>query len=131
MPLNPLFLLGDETVDRDRLGFLAQVQAVIDSDDVAFPTALRALLAYTEQHFDREQALMAEYAYCGLRDHKAEHTSILREFYRCLERVDGGQLQFGRAFVSERLVPWFEQHVPSMDCVFVLHIQKHLESDRR
>jgi len=125
--LKPLFLLGDETIDRDHRGVLEGIQAVIDSDNVALPTVLRTLLVHTEQHFDRENELMAKYRYRGLRDHKAEHALLLREFYRCVERVDGGFLSFGRTFVVERLVPWFEVHVPSMDCALMLHVQKQLE----
>lgn len=129
-PPKSLLLLGDETIDRDHMGFLAHVQAAIDSDNVGFPTMLRALHTYTEQHFEREQELMAAHGYRGLRDHKGEHTGILREFARCVERVAGGQLEAGRVFVSERLVPWFELHVPSMDLAFVLHIQKQLAKQR-
>jgi hemerythrin-like metal-binding protein len=129
-PLKPLFLLGDEIIDRDHRGLHAQFQAVIDSDNVAFPTALRTLLMHTEQHFEREHELMAKYRYIGLRDHRTGHRLILREFQRCLERVDSGQLEFARTFVSERLVPWFELHVSSMDFVFVLYIQKQLATQR-
>jgi hemerythrin-like metal-binding protein len=128
--LKPLFLLGDEIIDRDHRGLLAQFQAVIDSDNVAFPTLLRTLLVHIEQHFEREHELMAKYRYRGLRDHKAEHNLVLREFHRCIERVDCGLLPFGRTFVSERLVPWFELHVPSMDYTLSLHIQKQLATQR-
>jgi len=125
-PLKPLFLLGDELIDRDHRGLLTEFQAIIDSDNVAFPTMLRALLVHIEQHFEREQELMAHYGYRGLRDHKAEHNLVLREFQRCLQRVDRGLLHVGREFVNERLVPWFELHVSSADLFFVLHIQKQL-----
>jgi hemerythrin-like metal-binding protein len=128
--LKPLFLLGDETIDRDHRGILERIQAVIDSDNVALPTLLRTLLVHTEQHFDRENELMAKCRYRGLRDHKAEHALLLREFHRCVDRMNEGSLGVGRMFVVERLVPWFEVHVPSMDCALVLHIQKQLETLR-
>jgi hemerythrin-like metal-binding protein len=128
--LKPLILLGDETLDRDHRGILERIQAVIDSDNVALPTLLRTLLVHIEQHFDRENELMGKYRYRGLRDHKAEHDLLLREFQRCVERVDDGSPGVGRMFVVERLVPWFEVHVPSMDCVLVLHVQKQLETLR-
>jgi len=117
-------LLGDETIDRDHQLLVAQFQGIIDSDNVAFPTVLRTLLVHVEQHFDREHELMLKYKYRGLRNHKAEHTCVLRAFYRCMERVDAGNVLAGRKFVSEQLIPWFEQHVPSMDYTFVLHIQQ-------
>lgn len=120
----PLFLLGDETIDRDHSAITEQIQAVIDSDNVALPTSLRTLLAHIEQHFERETALMEKYRYRGMRDHKAEHTLLLREFHRCLERVDGGFPELARTFMVERLTPWFEVHISSMDFVLVLHLQK-------
>lgn len=120
----PLFLLGDVTLDDDHRGLFEQIQAVLDSDNVALPTALRTLLALTEQHFDRENQLMAEHKYRGLRDHKAEHDLLLREFHRHMQRVDAGLVALGCTFVLERLVPWLEVHVPSMDCALVLHMQK-------
>jgi hemerythrin len=128
-PLKPLFLLGDEMIDRDHRGLVAQFRAVIDGDDLAFPLLLRSLFTHTEQHFDRENELMAKHRYRGLRDHKQEHTRVLREFQRGIERVERGQLTFGRTFVREQLLPWFEQHVSSMDYVLVMHLQKQLEDN--
>lgn len=123
-PLKPLLLLGEATIDGDHRGFLDQVQVILDSDNVAFPTLFRTLLGHTAEHFERENALMTQSEYPGLREHKGEHTRVLGEFHQFSARVDRGFLQFGRMFVAERLVPWFELHVPSMDCALVLHIQK-------
>jgi len=129
-PPNPLLLLGEDDLDGDHQRLLVQARAVIESDNVALPTCFRTLRVHTEQHFDREHELMAKYGYRGMRDHKAEHARLLREFDRFVEHVDRGCIEFGRTFVLERLLPWLEVHVSSMDCALVLHVQKKLEAVR-
>jgi hemerythrin len=125
IPLKPLLLLGDDAIDRDHQTFLEMVQAMTDSDNVAFPTLFRKLLEHTEEHFNRENELMVRCGVPTLPEHKSEHTRVLGEFHQFMARVDRGFIQFGRMFVIERLVPWFEVHVPSMDVALVLHLKAH------
>jgi len=123
-PRKPLVILGHPLIDGDHSAFLEAVSGIIESDNVAFPTLFRALFAQTEQHFERENALMLEHAFPSLREHKAEHVRVLGEFHQFMARVDRGFLQFGRLFVVERLVPWFELHVPTMDSALTAHLEK-------
>jgi hemerythrin-like metal-binding protein len=123
-PRKPLVVLGHALIDGDHGAFLEAVSELIDSDNVGFPTLFRGLLAHTAQHFEREDALMVEHAFPALREHRAEHARVLGEFHQFMARIDRGFLQFGRLFVVERLVPWFELHVPTMDSALVAHLEK-------
>jgi hemerythrin len=119
----PLVLLGHDAIDRDHLAFSDLVSAIQTSDNVAFPTLFRSLLAHTQEHFEREQALMVESACPTLREHQAEHARVLGECQQFLARVERGFIAFGRAFVIERLLPWFELHITSMDSALVVHLR--------
>lgn len=121
-PRKPLVLLGHALLDHDHSAFLEAVSKLIEADNVAFPTLFRELLVQTEQHFERENTLMVEHAVPSLREHRAEHVRVLGEFHQFMARVERGFLQFGRMFVVERLVPWFEQHVPTLDSALAAHL---------
>jgi hemerythrin-like metal-binding protein len=119
----PLQLLGHDVIDRDHRAFADLVSTIQASDNVAFPTLFRELIAHTREHFEREDALMVQYACPSLREHRSEHERVLGELQQFLARVDRGFVSFGRAFVLERLVPWFELHILSMDSALVVHLR--------
>jgi hemerythrin len=81
------------------------------------------LYEHTEQHFDRENKLMAEFDFPAETEHKGEHQRVLGEFKQFKTRVDKGLITFGRSFVKERLPQWFQLHLLTMDIALVAHIK--------
>ncbi|MEY4578943.1 MAG: hypothetical protein RL701_3646 [Pseudomonadota bacterium] len=130
-PLKPLLLLEHAVLDGDHRVFLEAVERIVASDSATFPAQFRQMLEHTEAHFARENELMDKYAFPSVREHKGEHLRVQGEFQQFMKRVDRGFIQFGRMFVLERLVPWFELHLPTMDSALVAHIHKVAASAAR
>jgi hemerythrin-like metal-binding protein len=120
---NAEFVTGYPAIDQDHEAFLSLLNRLETSGDGEFPTLFRELRQQTEQHFERENQLMQDYAFPALTEHKAEHQRVLGEFKQFQSRVDKGLVVFGRLFVTDRLPLWFKLHVATMDYTFVTHIK--------
>ena len=121
--MKPLILLGYDAIDQDHGEFVELVREAVSGDNVAFTSTFRALLAHTHEHFGRENALMLSHGFPALAEHLGEHKRVLGELTQFLPRVERGCFDFGRAFVVEQLVPWFERHVATMDRALVTHLK--------
>lgn len=53
--------VGYEPIDSEHAEFICLLKRLADARDDDFPTLYRALFEHTEQHFDLENRLMAEY----------------------------------------------------------------------
>lgn len=124
----PVVELGYAPIDSEHQAFAALVAKLTASDDVAFPSLLAELLAHTEHHFEHENALMEQYDFPALPEHRGEHTRVLGELRQFKDRADRGLIPFARAFVAERLLPWFEQHLLTMDSALTAHLKSHRSS---
>ncbi len=115
--------VGYDPIDQDHaefIGFLNQLDTASNDD---FPRLFRQLHEHTEQHFDRENRLMKEFAFPAESEHNAEHQRVLQEFGQFKACVDRGMVSLGRAFVRECLPQWFEMHVATMDSVLAVYIR--------
>ena len=119
----PLLLLGYEAIDHDHQEFMDLVEQALAAENAAFATTFDALLIHTRQHFERENNLMEESKYPAIGEHRGEHTRVLGEFEQFRKRVQRGLIPFGRAFIQDRLVPWFELHITTMDSALAVHLR--------
>lgn len=119
----PLVLLGYEDIDHDHQEFTVLIEKALEADNVAFPTIFDELLDHTRQHFERENNLMETSNYAAIGEHRGEHTRVLGEFEQFRKRVQRGLIPFGRAFIQDRLIPWFELHITTMDAALVVHLR--------
>ncbi|MCG8317363.1 MAG: hemerythrin family protein [Pseudomonadales bacterium] len=115
--------LNYDVIDSDHLAFLELVTQLIASSDAEFPRLFALLLEHTEEHFERENNLMDTYQYPAIGEHRGEHHRVLGEYRQFKTRVDRGLIPFGRAFIKDRLLPWFELHITTMDSALVAHIK--------
>jgi len=125
--LSPSLTLGYAEVDADHAAFVAAVRALRACSDAEFPALFQQLCEHTREHFAREEVLLQQYGVSSMLEHRGEHQRVLGELGQFKLRVDAGNIMFGRAFVLERLVPWFAQHIRTMDSAMVAHIQQALE----
>jgi len=116
-------LLGYEPVDKDHDEFITLLNQLCYADNADFPALFQHLFEHIERHFDKENQLMKQFAFPAEAEHKGEHLRVLGEFKQFKKRVDKGLIRFGRSFVNERLPPWFELHVSTMDSALVAHIK--------
>jgi hemerythrin-like metal-binding protein len=113
-----------EPIDKDHDEFIELLNALDTADNADFPALFQQLYDHTEQHFERENQLMAQSAFPASVDHKGEHLRVLGEFKQFKSRVDKGLVAFGRSFVRDRLPQWFALHVTTMDIALAMHINK-------
>lgn len=118
--------LGHAVIDQDHVVFVQLVDSLQRSDDVAFATNFRSLVQHVSEHFEREDALIDRSAFPAMGEHKGEHVRGLGELRQFRERADRGRIAFARAFALERLLPWFELHILTMDSALVAHLDKFL-----
>jgi hemerythrin len=122
---NDLRVVGYDIIDLDHEAFVAMLNQMDSMSNADFPALFMQLQEHTEQHFDRENKLMQQFAYPGEIEHKSEHQRVLGELKQFRSRVDKGMIAFGRSFIRERLPQWLELHVATMDSALVLHINSH------
>ena len=115
--------VGYDLIDNDHDEFISLLNKLDAAGNAEFPALFQHLYEQTEQHFDRENQLMMQFAYPGEIEHKGEHQRVLGEFKQFKTRVDKGMIAFGRSFVRERLPQWFGLHVTTMDSALVAHIK--------
>jgi len=116
-------------IDKDHDEFINLLNALDTVGNADFPALFLQLYEHTEQHFERENQLMAQSAYPGVADHKGEHQRVLGEFKQFKSRVDKGLIVFGRSFVRERLPQWLALHVTTMDKALAAHINSAFKHD--
>jgi len=121
-----LYLLDYQQLDNDHAEFINTLNRLIAADDSQFASLFEQLMHHTQQHFDRENALMDEYNFPATGEHKGEHQRVLGEFTQFKKRVDKGLIAFGRAYVKENLPAWFDLHVKTMDSALVAHIKTRI-----
>lgn len=118
-----LISLNFAPIDEEHQTFVDLINKMNTSDNVLFATLYQQLLEHTEQHFEHENQLMEQYQFPAMTEHRGEHNRVLGEIKDFKKRVDRGLTPFAKAFVIERLVPWFNLHLPTMDSALIAHIK--------
>lgn len=116
-------ILDYEPIDNDHDEFITLLNQLDSSGNADFPALFQHLYEHTEQHFDRENQLMKQFAFPAETEHKGEHQRVLGEFKQFKTRIDKGLITFGRSFVKERLPQWFQLHALTMDKALVAYIK--------
>lgn len=106
--------------------FVALVNQLAETTDKAtFQQLFNELVTHTEAHFTKENQLMQQSQFSALTEHQGEHHRVLGEMKQFQKRVARGLLDFGRAYVKDRLPEWFALHTATMDSALAAHLQKH------
>lgn len=111
-------------IDADHDVFIELVNKLEICSDAEFGTLFTELFTHTQQHFERENALMAEFKFPAIDEHKGEHHRVLGELTQFKKRVDKGMISFGRAYIKDRIPQWFSLHVTTMDSALNAHIKQ-------
>jgi hemerythrin len=124
---NPVWETGDETIDDQHKGLVAQVDRLLDAavtGEVGAETerALQHLAWYVERHFEYEERRMVETAYPGLGEHKQAHDE-LRERVKALIRSRGYLSKGLTGDLMAFLVDWFQGHFTTLDRALARHLK--------
>jgi hemerythrin-like metal-binding protein/PAS domain S-box-containing protein len=121
---NESFSIGMPEMDADHLRLLELYNDILGSvtgaeEAAALDAALNNLMQYAQEHFQREEAIMAACAYPGLENHRQVHALLLEE----LEQMDRKRKQ-GELHLTEMVAlirNWWLDHTQGMDCAYVPH----------
>jgi hemerythrin len=115
----PIVLLEIPELDEDHQHLLRRVNALLAAvasrESPVVQSALGELRAEAEAHFAREEILMREAGYPGLKKHCASHQRLLRELSTLRVALDAsGRLRVPLAPVSY-IRRWFAAHITGED----------------
>ncbi|MFT3718733.1 hemerythrin domain-containing protein [Pseudorhodoferax sp.] len=114
--------LGLDAMDETHQEFVELLAAVEAADDAALLPAWQALVAHTQEHFDREDAWMRATGFAPNNCHSMQHAVVLQVMREGLLARAEDRLAAVRHMAQE-LAPWFVQHAQTMDAALALHLR--------
>lgn len=114
---------GHPDVDRQHRRLFELVNALHDAmakghGREALEPALKALAAYTLEHFAAEEALMRATDYPGLERHRDKHVALAQQVDELLLRFSKGYLTIPTT-LSRFLADWLKHHIREEDMAFI------------
>jgi hemerythrin-like metal-binding protein len=88
------------------------MQSSQGSGDVG--TAMNDLIAYTGEHFRREEAEMVRTRYVAELAHRSEHTKLLKQLVELKQMLDAGG-RMNNPAVADFLSQWLRDHILAAD----------------
>lgn len=115
----PIYETGIVALDKEHQGLLAQVnklyEAVRDKrEDEVLGDVLAMLEEYTENHFQHEERLMAEYRFPGLAEHQAVHQELRDAVQKLKMRAPVATQELARELLQFLRV-WVLEHITEVD----------------
>jgi hemerythrin-like metal-binding protein len=110
---------GSSLIDGDHRKLVDLVNAFFqsmqsDEDNRPVGKAMNDLIAYTGEHFAREEAEMERIQYVAALAHGAEHTKLLIQLVELKEMLDAGGIMNISA-VADFLGGWLRDHILAAD----------------
>jgi hemerythrin-like metal-binding protein len=85
--------------------------------------AMNDLIAYTGEHFGREEAEMERIQYVAALAHKSEHTKLQKQLVELKEMLDaGGKLNVPA--IADFLSGWLREHILTTDMKFAAALKQ-------
>jgi hemerythrin-like metal-binding protein len=110
---------GSSLIDGDHGKLIGLLNALFDTLESAqgngrMSKSMNDLIAYTEEHFGREEAEMQRIQYVASLAHKAEHTKLLKQLVELKAMLDAGG-RINVPAVSDFLNAWLRDHILAAD----------------
>lgn len=109
-------------MDQTHQEFVALLAEVTLATDTDLMPRWSALIAHTQDHFDREDQWMHATGFAPNNCHATQHKVILQVMREGEAHGHGGDLPVVRQMARE-LGLWFPQHAQSMDASLALHLR--------
>ena len=119
---------GSSLIDGDHRKLIDRVNALFETmergqDSRHMSKAMSDLVAYTEEHFSREEAEMERMQYVAALAHKSEHTKLLRQLVELNAMLDaGGKINIPA--VADFLGTWLRDHILTADMKLAAALHK-------
>ena len=109
---------GNASIDGDHRELIRLINALFKAMDGGhggnMGKAMHELIAYTEEHFAREEAEMERIQYVAALAHKGEHTKLIRQIVELEKMLDAGG-KINVPAVSDFLSAWLRDHIRAAD----------------
>lgn len=124
----PEYSVGNDAIDADHQGLFALVQELANADITGgfLDGILVRLEAYTEGHFEREEALMQKIGYPGFEEHVQAHRAFvewLAAVQKTYRRAAESPFLIGD-MVNDFLESWLVEHILEEDMRYRDFIRK-------
>ncbi len=114
--------LGVSRMDDTHREFVAQLNALGESDDAQMLQVFDALYEHTLAHFEQENEWMRQIAFPPIHCHTAEHDGVLEVMREVRGHLLDGKHEVGRVLARE-LAEWFRGHAASMDAMLAHYLR--------
>ncbi|MFA5912702.1 MAG: bacteriohemerythrin [Burkholderiales bacterium] len=110
---------GSSLIDRDHLRLIDLVNAFFqamqnEQGNERVSQTMKELIAYTGEHFAREETEMERVQYVAALAHRGEHTKLLKQLIELKEMLDaGGRMNIPA--VADFLSQWLRNHILAAD----------------
>lgn len=113
--------VGVEAIDAEHRQLFAMVNGLFDAIEGGtggdlLAALFDALIAYTRDHFAREEALMAERHYPGLAAHRAEHRELAERVLALRQTFLSGAIEQVNQELLVLFKTWLTSHIRITDC---------------
>jgi hemerythrin-like metal-binding protein len=110
---------GSSLIDGDHRRLIGLVNALFETMESGqgndrMSKAMNDLIAYSEEHFGREEAEMERIQYVASLAHKAEHIKLLKQIGELKAMLDAGA-RINIPAVSDFLSAWLRDHILATD----------------
>lgn len=109
-------------MDATHQEFVALLAEVVQAPDALLLPRWVALIAHTQDHFDREDQWMQDTGFATNNCHATQHKVVLQAMREGEACGHAGDLDVVRQMARE-LGLWFPQHAQSMDASLALHLR--------
>ena len=109
------FKLNVDVMDEDHAKLVELLNGAEQAPSSALEEFLDALLQQLGAHFAHEEELMDRVGFFAADCHKKEHARVLAEAGEVRARLQAGDEDAARLYLSERMPCWFIQHLRTMD----------------
>lgn len=116
--------LGVDAMDSTHREFMAYLNALAEAPEAQMLERFDRLYVHTQEHFERENAWMAQIVFPPIHCHTAEHEGVLEVMCDVRRHLEAGDFEVGRVLARE-LAEWFRGHAATMDAMLAQVLQAH------
>ena len=116
--------LGVDAMDSTHREFMAHLNALAEATEAQMLEWFDRLYVHTQEHFERENAWMAQIVFPPIHCHTAEHEGVLEVMRDVRRHLEAGDFEVGRVLARE-LAEWFRGHAATMDAMLAQVLQAH------
>lgn len=118
----PDYLIGHTRIDAEHQHLFDLINAfhyafVQSRDRREILQLLNSLVQYAEEHFQREEQLMAEHAYPGLERHREIHAGLFETIFRLQGKLEQASIKLEKDTFAF-LRTWLTEHIVEHDMEF-------------